>query len=111
MFDRREYHRHMPHYQNAGKTYLITFVTLNRWILPHAARDVALREIAAIHNKMSWVHVAVVMPDHVHIVTQPLWDETGVTYPLPEILKIIKGRSARFINLEIGRRGSVWLQE
>ena len=36
------------------------------------------------------------MPDHVHLVMQPLWDTAGV---------------ARKINLSLQRHGSVWLDE
>jgi putative transposase len=111
MLDRGDYRRHLPHYQNANKDYFITFVTLGWWILPPPARDIAINEIVALHNKMAFIYVAVVMPDHVHIVMKPLWDSFGFTYPLPTMLKTVKGRSARFINHAIRRHGRVWLDE
>jgi REP element-mobilizing transposase RayT len=51
------------------------------------------------------------MPDHVHMIFTPLKDEQGNTYGLAEILKGIKGSSARSINKKLGRQGSVWQDE
>jgi hypothetical protein len=82
MLDRRAYRRHLPHYQNANRIYLVTFVTAGRWVLPPIARDIVIDEIHLLDD-LAFIHVAVVMPDHVHIVMQPLWDENGVTYALP----------------------------
>jgi len=105
------YRRHLPHYQSANKVYLVTFVTLNRRILPPGARDIVLDEIENIHYVMAFVHAATVMPDHVHLILQPMWDDTGGVFALSEIQKKLKGRSARFINLSLGRSGTVWLDE
>jgi len=51
------------------------------------------------------------MPEHVHMIFAPLQDGQGVTYRLAEIMKGIKGASARSINLALGRKGKVWQQE
>lgn len=48
----------------------------------------------------------VVMPNHVHVLLQPLG---GVS--LEEIMKPIKGVSARNINRLLERSGSLWMQE
>jgi len=48
----------------------------------------------------------VVMPNHVHVLLQPLG---GVC--LEEIMKPVKGISARNINRLLDRSGSVWMQE
>jgi REP element-mobilizing transposase RayT len=105
------YRRHMPHYQNQDRTYLITFVTHDRWILPPEARDIVLPELVRQHQQTAFVLTAVVMPDHVHIVLQPLWDHNGVGLALWEILRLIKGRTARAINVALQRAGPVWQQE
>ena len=57
------------------------------------------------------LHAAVVMPDHVHLIYSPLRREDGWSYSLPEIMKLIKGRSARYINLALKRSGPVWQEE
>lgn len=48
----------------------------------------------------------VVMPNHVHVLLQPLG---GVS--LEEIMKPVKGISARNINRLLGRSGGFWMQE
>ena len=40
-----------------------------------------------------------------------LWDRNGVQLALSAILRLIKGRSARSINLALRRTGAVWQQE
>jgi REP element-mobilizing transposase RayT len=48
----------------------------------------------------------VIMPNHVHVLFAPEADES-----LPRILKDWKGRSARQINLVLGREGPVWMKD
>jgi len=57
------------------------------------------------------LHAAVVMPDHVHIVLTPLPSSHGEEYGLADILKGLKGASARTVNRLLGRRGPVWQHE
>ena len=105
MWNQCAYRRHMPHFQNRDRTYLVTFVTQNRWVLPENAREIVLAEVVRQHHQTAFVLTAVVMPDHVHVVMQPL----GIA--LSEILRLIKGRSARAINVMLKRAGRVWQQE
>ena len=51
------------------------------------------------------------MPNHVHLLFTALRDSDGWTFALPEILRAIKGASARSINKLNGRLGSVWQDE
>jgi REP element-mobilizing transposase RayT len=57
------------------------------------------------------LHAAVIMPDHVHLLFTALRDAEGWTFAPPEILKAIKGTSARSINKLLGRAGPVWQDE
>ena len=106
-----EYQRHLPHFQNSDKVYLVTFVTQRRWILPPAARDIVLDLIRKLHRNEAFVHTGVVMPDHVHLIIQPLWDDRGIAYPLSVLIGQLKGRSSRQINLLLERQGRVWQEE
>ena len=74
-----EYHRRLPHYQNANKIYDVTFVTKHRWVLPPAARSVVIDEITRMHDVEASIHCGVPMPDHVHVILQALFDQRG--YP------------------------------
>jgi putative transposase len=51
------------------------------------------------------------MPDHVHLTYSPRRRADGWSYSLPEIMKAIKGRAARYINVALKRNGPVWQQE
>lgn len=48
------------------------------------------------------LHAAVVMPDHLHFVADPLDGDW------PQLLASMKGFSARRINRRLNRRGAVW---
>jgi putative transposase len=107
----REHRRHLPHFQNNLRVYLITAVTHDRWNLPAEARDIVLAEILRQHQQTAFIHTAVVMPDHFHAVLQPLWDAVGFSIPLSQIHRLIKGRSARRINQLLRRTGTMWQNE
>jgi REP element-mobilizing transposase RayT len=57
------------------------------------------------------MHAVVIMPDHVHLLFTAIRDAEGWIFALPEILRAIKGSSARSINRVIGRTGPVWQDE
>ncbi len=53
------------------------------------------------------IHSAVIMPNHVHLLIEPLGKNL-----LPDLLKGIKGASARAINQLLGKTGNkVWMEE
>ncbi|MGA2102690.1 MAG: transposase [Candidatus Sulfotelmatobacter sp.] len=106
-----EYRRRLPHYQKDDHPLFVTFTTSHRWKLPPIARDIVLENCVHEHGCKYELHVAVVMPDHVHLIYSPLRREDGWSYTLPEIMKAIKGRSARYINIALGRLGPVWQEE
>jgi REP element-mobilizing transposase RayT len=86
----------------------VTFPTLGRWILPPGARTIALRHALHDHGKKIFMDVALVMHDHVHLIFTLLQREYEVPCSLAEVMKGIKGVSARRINQLLGRRGHVW---
>ena len=49
-------------------------------------------------NSLAWV----VMPDHLH------WLDELRGHPLAVLMRRIKGRSARALNVQLGRQGPVW---
>ena len=57
------------------------------------------------------LHAAVVMPEHVHLLLTPLRNEVGDVYWLADILKGIKGSSARDVNRILSSAGPVWQEE
>jgi REP element-mobilizing transposase RayT len=106
------YRRNLPHLQRDFKPHLITFVTKFRWVLPDWARDITLASCCHDHRKKYELYVAVVMPDHVHIILTPLIDERrSEVFSLIEIMRGIKGSAGRKINQRMERQGAVWQEE
>jgi len=99
------YRRFLPHYQNANRTYFITFCSRGRRVLCPDARTIILKEIIDRHRMFYYLQTAVIMPDHVHLLLTPL--DTS----LAETMKRIKGASAREVNRELGGKGSLWQRE
>jgi REP element-mobilizing transposase RayT len=107
----RAYRRNLPHLEPAHGTLFVTFDTINRIVLPPAARSIALEHCLYDHGSRFQLHAACVMPTHVHLLFTPLPDEAGIPYPLAVIMKGIKGASSRRINQLLGRKGQLWLDE
>jgi REP element-mobilizing transposase RayT len=106
------YRRNLPHLQRDVSPHFITFVSKFRWIFPPAARDIVLASCLHDHRKRYELYVAVVMPDHVHLILTPMVDERRAQiFSLIEIMQAIKGASARAINQRRKRRGAVWQEE
>lgn len=100
------YRRYLPHLSRRGRTYFVTFVTQNRYVLAPEARDVTLAACIHDHLRLHWLTIAVVMPDHVHLLTTPLEETT-----LHNILRRIKTASAHRINKLLNRTGPLWQRE
>ena len=52
------------------------------------------------------LHAAVIMPNHVHALLEPIGEQT-----LSDLLKGIKGASARLANQALARSGAFWMDE
>ena len=106
------YRRQLPHLQRDDKPHFLTFCTYRRWILPKDVRSVVLD--CCLHDEGTKIElqVAVVMPDHVHLIFTPLVCERKMAvWPLAEITDAIKGASAHRVNQALQRKGRVWQAE
>jgi REP element-mobilizing transposase RayT len=110
-FRRYEYRRRLPHYQRDDRPLFVTFRTQKMLQLSPEARTVTLQHCLHDHGKTIELYAVVIMPDHVHLLFTALRDRDGWTFALPEILRAIKGASARGINRLTGRAGPVWQDE
>ncbi|HWF44323.1 MAG TPA: transposase [Candidatus Kapabacteria bacterium] len=111
--------RNLPHWEVGGSVYFITWRSI-RGALPEEALALVEKRIYAGHGKFFRLYAGVIMPDHVHLIIQPLptgeYDRLldhprAIYYTLAQIVKGIKGASARDINLLLGTSGSVWQDE
>jgi len=106
------YRRQLPHLQCDDRPHFVTFCTERRWILPEIVRSIVLESCLYDHSTKFDLRVAVVMPDHVHMIYTPLVNfEKKEIYSLAEIMDGVKGASAHRINTALGRKGTVWQAE
>ena len=106
------YRRDLPHYQRDYKPHFVTFVTKDRYRLQDWARQIVLETCTYAHGKKYSLRVAVVMPDHAHLIMTPSIDfQRHKMYSLHEILRSIKSYSARRINDRLGSRAKIWQDE
>jgi REP element-mobilizing transposase RayT len=106
------YRRQLPHLQCDDRQHLVTFCTDHRWVLLQRVRSIVLE--CCLHDNGSKfdLRVAVVMPDHVHMIFTPLVNRLAMEiYSLAEIMDAVKGASAHKVNKLMGRKGRVWQQE
>ena len=105
------YRRNLPHYQGRGGPIFVTFCTKDHWVLPEDARDKVIKHCLHDNGVKIELYCAVVMPDHVHLVYQPLTDNEGNHYSLSEVVGSLKGASAHSVNRLLGRKGPLWQDE
>ncbi len=105
------YRRTLPHILKDNRPVFVTFGTFKRWEFPVEARQLVfeccLRECGATID----LHAAVVMPTHAHLLFTPLRNAEGWLVSLPQVMRLIKGRSAHFVNRLLDRHGPVWQEE
>jgi REP element-mobilizing transposase RayT len=102
--------RQLPHWQIGGSVYFITFRSRRGGLPPPALRQVCTH-VLYDHGKRYDLIFGVVMPDHVHVIFQPRQRKPGAWFDLAEIMKGLKGTSARRINQLLGTQGTVWQDE
>ena len=106
--------RNLPHFEIPGSTYHVTWQTHNKLALSPEARARTLQACHFWHGKKIKCLAACVMPDHVHLLIQPLpIQEAGQAgaHSLSEILHSIKSFSAHEVNKVMKRTGPVWMDE
>jgi REP element-mobilizing transposase RayT len=105
------YRRRLPHLQKDDAPLFVTFCTGARALLPEHARDLVLAHCLREADSRIHLYAMVAMPDHVHLLFQPLRDEHGWAFPLVDILQCMKGATAHGINKLLHRSGPVWEEE
>jgi REP element-mobilizing transposase RayT len=99
------YKRHLPHWRLEGAVYYVTF-NLYEGMFNQAEIEIVKENIISGDNKFYSLIAVQVMPDHVHCI---LKSEHG--YSLSDIMKGIKGVTARLINKHRNSSGRLWLHE
>ncbi len=102
--------RNLPHWEKEGSTYFVTFRVIEGE-LTNAERKIVLDACFHFHRDRHRTRMVTVMPDHVHLILQPLLKETGDWHSLSQITHSIKSFSSHAINKHRGRTGAVWQDE
>jgi putative transposase len=103
--------RNLPHWQEPGRVYFITWRCKDGGDLSPEERRITMEALRHWDSKKWTLYAAVVLPDHVHVLAQPLWRDGSGAFDLGEILHSIKRFSARKINQARGEQGSLWQDE
>jgi len=105
--------RNLPHWQKDGSIYFVTFALKKSGdILTPEERDIVINACTYWHGSRARVYTCVVMPDHVHMIIQPLKKDANENWwTLSELLHSIKRFSATKVNESRGVQGTFWQDE
>jgi hypothetical protein len=82
--------RNLPHWQEPGRVYFITWRCKDGVGLNEEERTITLEAVKFWDTSKWIVYAAVILPDHVHLLCQPLSAEAGGFFLLSEIIHSIK---------------------
>jgi putative transposase len=103
--------RNLPHWQEPGRVYFLSWSCKKGLILSEGERTVVLKALRYWNGHKWQIFAAVVMPDHVHLLVQPMSHPNGGSFDLGEIIHSVKSFSSHQINKIRRRTGPVWEQE
>jgi putative transposase len=89
----------------------------SHWLEAENIAQIIANEIHKMDNERYRLMTYCIMPNHVHLLIESLIAErmshAGKTseYPVADTLRLLKGRTARFCNLELQRSGPFWHHE
>jgi putative transposase len=104
-------YRNLPHWELEGSVYFITFNTWEKLELTPAARQVVLNCCKFFDLQRYQIFCLVVMPDHVHMLMQPLAKSDNKFWSLSSILHSMKSYSSKQIPKVMKHIGTVWQDE
>jgi REP element-mobilizing transposase RayT len=107
----KETKRNLPHWQIPESVYFLTWRCYKGRVLSPEERTITLNALIYWDNRKWTVYAAVIMPDHVHLLSQPMIKDKDGTFDLAEILHSVKSFSAHRINQLERTKGSVWQDE
>jgi len=96
----RQYFHTMEKYLDAGHGH--------PWLASSVAAEILADELCSLCNKDVEVPHYTIMPNHWHALLIPT---SKCMLSLPQMMRTIKGRSARRINAALGRTGTLWQRE
>jgi len=96
----------LPHWRYEGSTYFVTFRITEGELTPDERQFVLDACIHMHTERHATLHIATVMPDHVHLLLRPHEGQE-----LSKLLHGIKSFTAHKINTKRGQSGKLWQRE
>ena len=93
MFHR--YRRNLPHWEQPGSVYFITFRTAKNFVLSDELKDIIFQNIQFYSNKKYKLYSCVVMHDHAHVILQPLEKTRVLFIVFPKSCTVLKDMRLR----------------
>jgi putative transposase len=103
--------RNLPHWQQPGSIYFLTWRLKGEGSLNSEERTMVFQALRYWDGIKWTLHAAVVMPNHVHVIAQPLTLPDGRVINLSSIIHSVKTFTARTINAQRGVQGPLWQDE
>jgi REP element-mobilizing transposase RayT len=103
--------RNLPHWQEPGSVYFITWRCKTGLHLNARERDIALKAILYWDGLKMTLYAAVILPDHVHLLLRSNSKPEGGVFDLAEIIHSIKSYSAQKISQSRDNPGVIWQDE
>ena len=103
--------RNLPHWQEPGRVYFITWRCKQGRSLNAEDRGIVMDALRHWDGLKWSVYAIVVLPDHVHILAQPLPKGEKGAFDLAEIIHSVKSFSSQKINRLSEHSGSLWQDE
>ena len=104
-------YRNLPHWELDGSVYFITFNTWEKLELTPAAQQVVFNACNFFDKKRYEVFCLVVMPDHVHMLIQPLPKSKDEFWSLSSIMHSMKSYSSKQVPKVMKHIGTLWQDE
>jgi REP element-mobilizing transposase RayT len=104
--------RMLPHWQQPGSVYFLTWRCKEGEALSPEERTITLEALKYWDDRKWTLFAAVIMPDHVHALAQPLaLPESEGVYDLADTIHSVKSFSVHQIIRLRGRKGPIWQDE
>ena len=100
--------RKLPHWQEPGRVYVITWRCQQGEALSPEERAITLGAVKYWDGRKWTLFTAVVIPDHIHCLAQTLPHPAGGCFNLTELIHSIKSFTSHQINRHRGSTGSIW---
>jgi putative transposase len=88
-----------------------------QWLHDHRIAQIVMKEIYELISCHYNLMACCIMPNHVHLLIECFHSKRdqhmgrSAKYPVTDTLRLLKGRTARFCNLELSRSGKFWQHE